>query len=328
MLKYIMRNFIRNLSENMKERNTSNGSHAGIKGWLLMYIAFAMPSLYLLNGLKIEHPLIFYLCIPLMIVFIVFIYELINGLKDKMHKCDYDYYRELPRDYSPSIVSYLMNFKTEFKKDVMADLLFLEQKGVLTIEDNTIKILETSVTFSEEHLNYLINTIITDGMLIEELLHVKKDLQETYIKSIQKDSVTLGLLEKHKQNPIIAFGLPSIFMCSIIFLGFASTKFNGNSDISLITKYIMLSIYLICIGSFVFMISYLLDESLVRTKQGKKDVGLWFSYTKFLRHFSIMKERNLGEKALWGYYFAYGLALGINKKVINKFKLENEKNMI
>ena len=41
-----------------------------------------------------------------------------------------------------------------------------------------------------------------------------------------------------------------------------------------------------------------------------------------------MNERNLEEKNLWGYYFAYGLALGINTKVIKKFDLGYERYII
>lgn len=81
----------------------------------------------------------------------------------------------------------------------------------------------------------------------------------------------------------------------------------------------------VCIWIFGFSV---IGKNYSRTKKGKEDVALWLSYYRFIKDFSIMDERNLEEKKLWGYYFAYGLALGINAKVIRKFRLGNEEYII
>lgn len=328
MFKYVTNNVLKDIKLMMKEKNTGNGQHySGIWVWGILYFVFCPPFVYrVYEANVIKKPLIFYLSIPIIAVLILFIYEFIGYLKNKRYKCEHDYYRELPRDYSPSLVSYLMNFKTEFKKDVMADVLFLEQKGILIIENNKIKILEKFDTFKEKHLEFLVNDVIIDGMSIDKLLNIHKDIQKTYEKKIRDDLIVLGLIKWPKKNQVIEV------VCALIG-GVSSSLIRCipntiSSDSKFVLKWLFILFFIMFIGSMIVISVYTCKVSLTRTKEGKKDVGLWFSYAQFLKHFSLMDERNFEEKVLWGYYFAYGLALGINKKVINKFKLENEKNMI
>lgn len=100
-----------------------------------------------------------------------------------------------------------------------------------------------------------------------------------------------------------------------------------NEQLVLVVAFIAIFAFFTC-----WLIGFMDQEShkngFVRTKTGKKDVSLWLQYYNFIKDFSIMKERNFEEKNLWGYYFAYGLAVGINIKVIKRFKLEYERYII
>lgn len=72
-----------------------------------------------------------YFVFSFIIVFVYLILENIYFLiKNRLYKVEHDYYRELPRNYSPSIVSFLTNLKVEYRKDVLADLIYLEQSMV------------------------------------------------------------------------------------------------------------------------------------------------------------------------------------------------------
>ena len=49
-------------------------------------------------------------------------------------------------------------------------------------------------------------------------------------------------------------------------------------------------------------------------------------FKRFLNEFSLIKDRNVNEAKLWEKYLIYGLAMGVNKKIISEYiKLSNIK---
>lgn len=296
-------------------------------------------------------------------IIIVIIYLLVEKvyfyIKNRSYKTEYDYYRELPREYSPSIVSFLTNLKVEYKKDLLADLIYLEQKKVLKIdENNNIIILNNDYVFlnGESHLSYLVNEIkLSENCSLDYLLNNKDLREKEFRKLIIQDSFALGLLVKYSMRVfgtiilLVAFFIIrivssySMFSISSTMDGlisngigdaneFINSFINLQNSINNFNEFIpMFSIGLVILVLATKVIPIIRRHNgtdYMRSKQGKKDVGLWLSYSKFIKDFSIMEERSLEEKGLWGYYFSYGLALGINKKTIKKFGLEFEKFII
>lgn len=276
--------------------------------------------------------------------FVTFVYILIEGLyyllKNKTYKVKYDYYRQLPRDYSPSIVSFLMNLKLEYKKDILADLIFLEERKIIEIDSNqNIKIVSKNNIWKnyEKHLQFLITKIETiNNFKLNKLLDaIDLDFKVQYKNYIINDLNELNLIEGYSSNKLLKkmIGIFLIFVAIICAFNFIF------SDNIIIEKVMSVFIFLGIIFGMVLFLIYIVNKLLViynriigknfmRSKKGKEDVSLWISYSNFIKNFSIMEERSLEEKELWGYYFAYGLALGINKKTIKKFGLEYEKFII
>ena len=63
--------------------------------------------------------------------------------------------------------------------------------------------------------------------------------------------------------------------------------------------------------------SYLSDDN---------EIDKWIALKKFLNDFSIINQRELMEVKIWDKYLIYGLAMGINKKIILEYaKLSNIK---
>ncbi len=320
MFKYVINNTIKDIKGLMKETKTENVYHAGALLWLSLDVFMILPICFFLkfrNVIQIN-PILAFLLVHLIMIIAVIICEFINYFKNFNYESEYDYYRELPRDYSPSMVSYLMNFKLEYKKDIMADLLFLEQQGVLRIDNNHIIDLNKNIKFKDEHLNYLINNIICDNMDVVDLSKIEKTKIDEYKKSVENDLLLRGLSKKYVPN-----GIFTGFLAFSCFATLLIGVFNIQNDSKLLPILFAYSAF-----SFVLLLAYSSNQSIVRSKQGKQDVKLWFSYSKFIKDFSIMEGRSLEEKSLWGYYFAYGLALGINQKVIKKFKLEKEVGIV
>ena len=292
---------------------------------------------------------------------VVFIYSIIEGIyfyiKNKSYKSNIDYLRELPRDYSPSMVSFLMNMKIEYKKDLLADLIYLEQLGIIKIlDDETINIMsDKNWNAYESHLKYLVEEMKKINNLNINAIIDNKNIYSSYRYYIINDLKSCNLLDNYSVNVLNIIIIFVIFIALRIFVmyGFGSlfTSINSlfnkaevsneevlnafvnfsNAAANFQKMYSFFPVIIVIMFALVKVIPFvkrITGTDYMRSKQGKKDVSLWLSYYKFIKDFSIMNERNLEEKNLWGYYFAYGLALGINTKVIKKFDLGYERYII
>lgn len=290
---------------------------------------------------------------------IILVYLILENLyfliKNRSYKVEHDYYRELPRNYSPSIVSFLTNLKVEYRKDVLADLIYLEQKKILKInQDKTIKILNSDYVFmdDEKHLSYLVNELaLSENPSIDYLFENEKNYKDSFKKLIIEDCFSNGLLTHYSMQKFGFIMLLIVFFAIRIFSSYGifsiqNHMFNlfNNSNMNqteIINSFVDIQksmntfanvIPMLFMGFFIMMvltkvlpiIKRINGTDYMRSNQGKKDMGLWYAYYRFLKDFSVMDERKLEEKELWGYYFAYGLSLGINKKVMKKFHLEYE----
>lgn len=292
---------------------------------------------------------------------VAFCYSIIEGIyfyiKNKSYKVEYDYLRQLPRDYSPSMVSFLMNMKIEYKKDLLADLIFLEQLGIIKInDDESINIMGSKDWNKyESHLEYLVNEMKNMINLTINSVINNKSMYASYRRFIINDLKVCGLLDNYSVNVLniiiifvifialrifMSVGMLSMFnffqnnfiegevsnMEALnLFVSFSNMAHNFQKMFSIFPAIIFIMVALIYLLPIIKRIT---GSDYMRSKQGKKDVSMWLSYYRFIKDFSIMDERELEEKNLWGYYFAYGLALGINTTVIKKFNLGYERYII
>lgn len=304
-------------------------------------LTFAIPSLINLdvtiNNIHFEtiHYFVFYLIFT-------FIYIIVNSIKfyfqNKPFNSNIDYYRELPRNYSPSMVSVLLNLSLEYDKDVLSDILYLEQKKIIIIDSNyKINVIETNPEFkdSEVHLELLYNFVKNhQNIEINEIIK-KTDLlfKLEYKEQIYEDLVKLRLIENNKEKYSLR---PFLVIGGIIFLGLfilLLTKHDifislaASAIITIINVGLLSMIYTVLFILFL-VINHIQKKNYCRTKKGKKEIPIWIAYYNFLNDFSNFKEKSFEEKSLWGYYFCYGLALGLNLKVIEKFSLKHEIGII
>lgn len=128
---------------------------------------------------EISYDNIYFVVIICLIIYILILMipEIVFYVQNKSYKFDYNYYRELPRDYSPSMVSYLLNMKIELKKDILADLIYLEERKIIECIDSNYKVIDNSVTWkeSESHLKCLVEDIIPVADNLEKLLSLIKN---------------------------------------------------------------------------------------------------------------------------------------------------------
>ena len=204
----------------------------------------------------------------------------------------------------------------------------------------------------EKHLRYLVNELnLSKNPSVDYLFDNENYYKDSFKNLIIKDAFSNGLLTNYSMQKfgtiilLIAFFAIRIFSSLSMFsISSNMNSFFGNPNPSqtdilnsiiktqeAMTKFtntipmFFMAFFIIMVLTRVLpIIKRFTGTDYMRSNKGKKDMGLWYSYYRFLKDFSVMEERNLEEKELWGYYFAYGLSLGVNKKVMKKFNLEYE----
>ena len=252
--------------------------------------------------------------------------------KYKLNKDDFnkskDYFRDILDDYSPSELSYIDDFKVD-KNTLIADLLMLENKKVITYENGVFKKNneQTGVKLNPVE-KYLLNFIDDKGSDIIRIDYL------SYVEKIKKCCAEQKLIEK-KEFPKWRFTIEAIISillyCVLRYLIF---------DFSLIEKFefkdpilgiFVFTLFVFAVMTAMFYPMYFIIKHVIlymrlkvdnyqRTAAGdeinKKLEGLKI----FIRDFSILEGREKKELILWKEYLIYSVVFNINMKVINEYK--------
>lgn len=222
-----------------------------------------------------------------------------------------DYYREIIHNYSLIELSYIDNYRIDYKKDLVATLLSLKLKKKIDINENGIEIIDKTIDslkkseiYVLEHIEYnhlLINETKLKEIVVAEALEdkvIRKEVFNDYFKrviSIILFIVIMYLLYKYKE--VYAFN-------SIFDLLYAIVEFFG--------KYI-----LIC--SIAFLIGFLISKknSYIRTSKGEEINKKLEGLKLFLKDFSNLSDKEKESLMLWEDYLIYSVLFNINKKIID-----------
>ena len=212
--------------------------------------------------------------------------------------------REVSDEYSPAICSFLYNKKIESYSDYTATILYLESKNYIKIikenDDYSIKILNDNIEDLSEHEKYAFECI------------TKKYKFSTYMLEhyIIKDAINLGLTEQ------------KIFTSKHLFL----------SDILGLILFIIALALIPLLKEGTTLIMFLALIISARAKDNKKEIltdkgkevrDQVMGLKSFIREYTLLKERSIEYKELFGNYIAYALSLG-EAGVVNEFVKENE----
>lgn len=133
-----------------------------------------MEILYLLLNMVI--------CILFIVIQFVGLYFTIKhsankARKENMSKIDFsrdkEYYRTILKTYSPAELSYIDDFKVNYKREIVATILSLELKGKVRIENDGIRILNNNDENLRKTERFILKSIdngkvkITDSGYIE-----------------------------------------------------------------------------------------------------------------------------------------------------------------
>ncbi len=250
-----------------------------------------------------------------------------------------DYCRELPGDYPPAVMSYLMYQKRIRSRDIMATLLDLVRRKQITIRERKV---EGGRLFKKSHVDYEISRVEEAGT--EHLLAHEEFLLSWFIDKLGKKGILmLGDLKKitGKRSRALEFNGNFEKLQSMVQMeGKAQEFFSRNSwweNLKGSGKYALVATVLLvagiaaamqlrsgwggavaAVGGIILFSMLLVAIMPKKTRYGAEQAAKWTAFRRFLLHFSQMEKAEIPSIVIWEHYLAYAVSLGIAKEVIEQ----------
>jgi len=278
------------------------------------------------------------LLIPLVVLFNIFLAIRLYFKYDRELKpeVEMDYYRELPQDITPAVLSKLMSIQGAGSKDIMATLMDLVRKKYLKIEEiqagrkkdyKFVLVKEEDSAHLKEHESYLIHWLFYSiGNGVSVTLKEIKDYAKAsrtqssfrsnyykWVKKVGEEFKKYNYFGESKEG-LKAAGKVVLMEFGGIFLLFAL----GALLKAQLFFIIPLLFTVIFTGFGVIIYGALIRK---KTQTGINEYTKWRAFKRFLLHFSNMKDYEIPSIVVWEHYLVYAISLGVADKVISKLKL-------
>lgn len=242
---------------------------------------------------------------------------------------DGKYCRELPGDYSPAVMSLLVNGRLG-SKDIMATLLDLTRRKYLKIEKITTE--KKGLFHKSKNEKYKITENRSGG---EGLAPHEAFLVDWFIHKIgDGSSITLDDIGDYAKTNENAQNFNSAYQTwkDLSKDRFESLNFYDKSIFSGKLLGVLLGILFAAAGFlFLFLLQNAAGILLIvcgmimliysalfkrRTQYGNEQHAMWIAFKRFLEDFSQMKKAEIGSIAVWEHYLVYAVSLGVARNVI------------
>lgn len=246
---------------------------------------------------------------------IYFIYRIFY-IKLDVASMNKEYIREIPNSSSPAILSLLDNFNVEIYRDYTATILNLYLKKYIDISNfnDEVKFNKTEkcdLSELQKHEVYVYNCI----------LNKEKFNEAKFKKLIYEDAEVLGLINKtgsEKIKPILTIMIMAImFIVCIIGLISAGKTNNNESAVGLMIVITLMIFGINKIYNFVGNIISKITFNYVKSSKGKKEHKKAKALKKYLKEYTLIKEKNIDYIEILEEYIPYALSLGVAKTVEN-----------
>lgn len=246
-----------------------------------------------------------------------------------------DYYRELPGDYTPAVMTCLLTKGRIDSKDLMATIMDLVRKKKITI--NRIQ-REKGLVFKKMEERYEISKI--DGAVLDDLYPHESFLIHWFIDKLGDGrSLILDDLKSilKKRSKALEFHEDYEEFRSLVREQGEALGFFTKNDLSGSSKYVLIALALLiggpiltiglkaASGVFMFLLGFVFLFTMwvvytirKRTRYGVGQVAKWKAFKKFLLHFSNMDKAEIPSIVIWEHYLVYAISLGVAKEVIEQ----------
>ena len=273
----------------------------------------------------------FTLIVTIFLVALIFVCIFVYFRYDReSKKYSFPYYRDLPSESSPMLISFLCRGTQFNPESIYPTLLNYVRLGHVKMipltpnSDNTdfkftllpsIERIKPS-SYDVRLLNYLFTEVGHDNSFTTKELKTSIKNNASAYNGLINDLTESILLEtqalnwyidykKIKRKLFIPFLLLALITLIVTFLGFVNPYFG------------YISSFLLFAGS-----SYLGSFS-KRTPKGTMEYEKWKGFKRFLSDFSAMKEHPITSISIWEHYLVYAMVLGVGDKALNQLNQES-----
>jgi len=258
---------------------------------------------------------------------------------DREYKTQFEgeYFRELPGNYSPAVLSVLWNFGNAKPRDITATIMDLvrrkylqlkveqtETRGIIKhkVENEYAFVLNKeagmdALSKHEKHLvDWLINTIGNgESVSLGEIEQSSKTMSgaesfkadyDVWTEYVREEADKLAFFDKNALKGQIIGVI--IAVVGMIYGGITAV---AQGNIAGMAALILASITLL-------VYSLLIKR---RSIYGVEQFRMWKAFKRFLQHFSQLDKAELPAVTLWEHYLVYAITLGVAKDVISQLKL-------
>lgn len=227
-----------------------------------------------------------------------------------------DFLRDIPTDYSPALVGFIMNKQTVSDSDYIATALYLYKKGYINcVKDNQKYIFEKNSIIPndmQKNEEYVYNHI-TAGINYD---------MKTFEKLVENDAIQLNLIEKgneksHIGRTIIILLLVFLFITNIPNLFNIPEKLNTIIDIFI---YIGMFIIFFSIIALIIESARQSNKEYKLSEKGIADSVKWKQLKNFLDKYTLIQERNIEYIQILDNYIVYAISLGEADKIQSLIK--------
>lgn len=249
-----------------------------------------------------------------------------------------DYYRELPGDYTPAVMTYLLENGNIESKDIMATLMDLSRKGIIAIEPYEKE--KRSLFGNKTETDYRLVSRRPQAEELKKLTNHEQFLFDWFINDLGNgSSLVMDDLEAtlKKESNARQFNRDYDQFKSYIAgmgesLNFREANKTKGSGIFFLLGFVLFAIAVLVVVYFnnmmglvpgiagVIMLSTTGAMAVKRklTQYGSNQVAMWKAFKRFLETFSNMDKAEIPALTIWNHYLVYATSLGIAKEVIEQ----------
>ena len=265
--------------------------------------------------------------------------------KENMSKIDFSrdkgYYRTILKTYSPAELSYIDDFKVNYKREIVATVLSLELKGKVKIENDGISILDNHDENLRKTERFILKSIDNRKVKITDSGYIDSYAQDEAIE----DELIIKNTDQIGRKRVIKEILCQLTLCLISILIFAvfcsnCEKLNDANTVikvmSMILSFIAFFIIWIeigygTIGIFIYYIMQI--NSYRRTEKGEEINKNIEGLKQYIKDYSLLKDKDKEALTVWEEYLIYSVIFDINdakivQKIFDFVEIEFERGKI
>lgn len=236
------------------------------------------------------------------LIIIIFLKILESGRK--VVNFNKEYIRELPQNCSPAICSLIYDLKIDVYKDYTATVLYLCIKKYINLvkDGDTYKI---ELVKQQDYSNlgrcekYILNIIENK---------IKFDENE-FKKEIIKEAQERGLIADRKHNKITKIALILILIISSLFIAYYMNKIVLIALVSILGAIAYAGYMIINLKNKNGITFDIVDTEYIRTEDGKNIALLLSGLKRYIKEYTLIKEKEIDYIQILENYIPYALAL-------------------